>query len=451
MIYALLGIAAAFCAFIQWGDEIPLPHGDVNKKEAKYVHNVQKQEEKQKYEKRVMDRNPSGYMTMEEYELLSVPKDRMTMEVEAPQMPTPADMVYVPQPSYKIVKYNNPPGSPEITIGSSLYKRRQQNAQGIVSPDFKKLVYPSVYYYPNSASTACDLFVINLEDTKSNKEKILTANVIHRVSEPILSTEKSNENLYTFRTLTPVDFSTDGTKLLVKEKIGNTKDGIWKTTPIVYDFTNNVSYDLIEIRGAILYYWERYKSIDLDDKRWDVFPLGFDAENPDWVVVNAVAYTGETPINLGVWKVTYTGEQSRLVSFDNSAINISMNGYKLIKSGVEPPSVSEKEAEYLKKVEKEQAKQKKKDEKAELKELKKAYKTKIKEMDAEFKESQKDYNMRQKIDSSTSGNEGLEKYKEIKEQKEAKRLQELQKQKEKALKEIEKEKLKEEKKNGKNL
>lgn len=442
MIYALLGIAAAFCAFIQWGDEIPLPHGDVNKKEAKYIHNVKKQDEKEKYEKKVMFRNPSGYMTVEEYELLSTPKDRMTMEVPVPKTPTPADMLYVPQPTYNITKYNNPPGSPELTIGATFYKRRQQNAQGIVSPDFKKLVYPSIYYYPNSASTACDLFVINLEEAKSNKEKILTANVLHRVSEPILSTEKSNDNLYTFRTLTPIDFSPDGSKLLVKEKIGNTKDGIWKTTPIVYDFTNNISYNLIEIRGAIVYYWERYKSIDLDDKRWDIYPLGFDAENPDWVVVNAVAYTGNTPVNLGIWKVTYTGEQSRLVSFDNSAVNVSINGYKLVKTGVEPPAILEKEAELLKKVEKEQAKQKKKQDKLELKEMEKAYKAKLKEMDAEFKESQKDYNLRQRINSSTTGNEGVEKYKEIKEQQEAKRQQLLEKQKEKELKLLEKQKAK---------
>lgn len=420
----------------------------MNKKEAKYIHNVQKQEEKKKYEKKVMDRNPSGYMTIEEYELLSAPKDRMTMEVEVPKIPTPADMVYVPQPSYQIAKYNNPPGSPEITIGSSLYKRRQQNAQGIVSPDFKKLVYPSIYYYPNSASTACDLFVINLEEAKSNKDKILTANVLHRVSEPILSTEKSNNNLYTFRTLTPVDFSADGTKLLVKEKIGNSKDGIWKTTPIVYDFVNNVSYNLIEVRGAIVYYWERYKNLDLDDKRWDVYPLGFDAENPDWVIVNAVAYTGNTPVNLGTWKVTYTGEQSRLVTFDNSAVNVSMNGYKLVKSGIEPPAVSEKEAANLKKIEKEKAKNKKKQDKQELKELEKSYKAKIKEMNAEFKESQKDYNLRQKINSSTTGNEGVEKYKEIKEQQEAKRQQLLEKQKEKELKLLEKERAKSENANS---
>ncbi len=449
MIYALLGIAAAFCAFIQWGDEIPLPHGDVNKKEAKYIHNVQKQEEKEKYEKNVMFRNPSGYMTVEEYELLSAPKDRMTMEVDVPKIPTPADMVYVPQPAYDIVKYNNPAGSPEITLGASFYKKRQQNAQGIVSPDFKKLVYPSIYYYPNSASTACDLFVINLEEAKSNKEKILTANVLHRVSEPILSTEKSNDNLYTFRTLTPVDFSPDGTKLLVKEKVGNTKDGIWKTTPIVYDFANNSSYNLIEVRGAIVYYWERYKNLDLDDKRWDIYPLGFEVENPDWVVVNAIAYTGATPINLGTWKVKYNGEQSRLVSFKNDAVEISLNGWKLVKTGVEPPSVTEKEADFLKKLEKQQAKDKKKQEKQELKELEKSYKARIKEMDTEFKNSQSDYNLRQKINSSTTGNEGLEKYKEIKELRETKRQEELEKLKEKLLKEIEKDKLREEKKNSK--
>lgn len=438
MIYALLGIAAAFCAFIQWGDEIPLPHGDVNKKEAKYIHNVQKQEEKQDYEKKILARNPSGYMTVEEYEQLSTPKDRMSMEIEVPKIPTPADMVYVPQPSYKIVKYNNPAGSAEISINKTFYQRRQQNAQGIVSPDFTKLVYPALYYYPNSGSTACDLFVINLEDAKSNKDKILTANTIHRLSDPILSTEKTIDNYNTFRTLTPVDFSTDGTKLLAKEKIGNTKDGIWKTIPVVYDFNNNISYSLIEVRAAIVYYWERYKNVDLDEKRWDLYPLGFDASNPDWVIVNALAYTGSTPINLGIWKVKYTGEQSQLVTFNKEEIQISMNGYKLVKDGVEPPSVTEDEEKHLKRIEKENAKIKKQQEKQELKDLKNSYKSKLKEMDTEFKESQKDYQLRQKIHGSTTGNDALEKYQEIKQQQEEKRLQLLEKQKQKELKELEK-------------
>lgn len=451
MIYALLGIAAAFCAYIQWGDEIPVPHidKDMTKKEAKYIHNVNKREEKEKFKRAKLERNPSGYMTVEEYELLSAPKDRMTEEIDIPKVPTPADMIYVPQPAYKIVRYNNPPGSPEITLTKTFYEKRQQNAQGIVSPDFTKLVYPAVYYYPNSGSTACDLFVINLEEAKSNMDKILTANTIHKLSDPILSTDKANDNYYTFRTLTPVDFSADGAKLLVKEKIGNTKDGIWQTTPIVYDFSTGVSYRLIEVRDAVAYYWKENKELDLEDKRWDIYPLGFAADNPDWVIVNAVAYTGSTPVNLGTWTVSSKGEQSRLVTFTNSEVQISMNGYKLVKDGVVSPSITEKEGKQLKRIEKEKAKQKKKEDKAEVKALEQSYKAKIKEMNAEFKEAQKDYNLRRRIQGSTSGDEILIKYKEVKAEQEAKKQQQLEKQKAKELKRLEKQRKKEEKQRAK--
>lgn len=78
MLYALLGVAAAFCAFIQWGDEIPVPYIDKNqtKQEAKYIHQVNKREEKEKYERAKLNRTPSGYMTVEEYEELSAPRIR---------------------------------------------------------------------------------------------------------------------------------------------------------------------------------------------------------------------------------------------------------------------------------------------------------------------------------------------------------------------------------------
>ena len=443
MIYALLGVAAAFCAFIQWGDEIPLPNfDDVNQKQAKYIHNVNKRAEKEKFKKTKFNRNPSGFMTVEEYELLSVPKDRMTVEIEVPKNPTPADMVYVPQPAYKIVKYNNPPGVAEISLNQTFSQKRQQNAQGIVSPDFSKLVYPSVYYYPDSASTACDLFVINLEEAKSNLDKILTANVIHRLAEPILSTDKNIDNYYTFRTITPVDFSSDGSKLLVKEKIGNTKDGIWKTTPVVYDFITNVSYSLVEVRDAIAYYWEENEGLKLEDKRWDVYPLGFAADNPDWVIVNAFAYTGEIPVNLGTWTVNYKGEQSRLLTFKTDAVNISMNGYKLVKEGVVQPNITEREEKQLKHIEKLQKKKKKEEDKIYVKDLEASYKAKVKEMDKEFKEQQKDYKLRKRIQGSTSGNEVLIKYNEIKEKQELKEQQRLEKLKQKELKRLEREKTK---------
>ena len=157
-------------------------------------------------------------MTVEEYEALSEYKDRSTIDVDFPQIETPSDFKYIPKPLYSITKYNDPPGSVELSLGKRLFLKRQINAQGIVSPDYTRLVYPAVYYYPDSASVACDIFVIPLDGDENKLERILKANVARRNPDPILSTEKVIDNFAAFRTITPVDFSEDGTKILLKEK-----------------------------------------------------------------------------------------------------------------------------------------------------------------------------------------------------------------------------------------
>ena len=283
---------------------IPNPfEPDMRKKEAKHKHMVEKQEVKEEYERKRQEIKPSGYMTVEEYEQRSMAVDHSQDEIEIPKLETPSDMKYLPQPTYKIVRYNNPPGSPEISLKrGTFHNMRQQNAQGIASPDFQILVYPSVYYYPSSAAVACDLFVIPLEQRETNLNKIMKANVMHRWVEPILSTDKSIRDSYSFRTLTPVDFSADGTKLLVKEKVGySDREGIWQTNAIVYDFNTKTSYNLVELRDAVVYYWKEYRNVNLDDKRWDLYPLGFDINEPDRVISYAYAYTGDSPV-FGIWR-----------------------------------------------------------------------------------------------------------------------------------------------------
>ena len=44
---------------------------DARKKEAEYVHKVLKEEEKEKYERRDLEYDPSGFMTKDAYETLS--------------------------------------------------------------------------------------------------------------------------------------------------------------------------------------------------------------------------------------------------------------------------------------------------------------------------------------------------------------------------------------------
>ena len=286
------------------------------------------------------------------------------------------------------------------------------NAQGIVSPDYSKLVYPAVYYYPDSASVACDLFVIPLLGDENVLNTILKANVANRNPVPILSTDKSIDNFAAFRTLTPVDFSTDGTKLLVKEKLGSSEDGIWETKLYVYDFTNKVSYDLIEIRDAISYFWKEYMDVNLVDKRWDIIPLGFDLNSPNRVVVQAYAYTGSTPVYLGAWSVDYKGEQSRLISFNKSFIpSVSENGLKVVRDGVESYQTVEIQEKFLKQQGKVLEKQKKAEDKEVVKDIKNEYKYNIRVLNSDYKDEYRDYKKLQTLKGSTEGPELEEAYK----------------------------------------
>ena len=309
---------------------------DERSKELKYKYDVWKADEKDKMEHTILNLYPSGYMTVDEYEKMSEYKDKSNAQFNIPKIETPSDFKYVPQPLYRIVKYNDPAGSPELKLGKKLYSIKQINAQGIVAPDYTFMVYPAVYYYSDSASVASDLFVVPLEDGDTNLNKILKANLIRRNPEPIMSTDKVIDNYAAFRTLTPVDFSSDGSKLLVKEKIGSSEDGIWETRPYVYDFVNKTEYDLSAVRDAIVYFWKEYMEVDLDDNRWDIYPLGFDINDEGTVIFQGFAYTGEKPIFLGSWGIDIKGEQSKLISFNKDYLpKVSINGYKVIKDGVE--------------------------------------------------------------------------------------------------------------------
>ena len=90
--------------------------------ETKHQYKVLKEDEKNKYIKKVLNRKPSGYMTVEEYEKMSEYKGRANQNYEIPKVELPSDFKYVPHPQYAIVKYNSPAGSAELSLGKKLYR-----------------------------------------------------------------------------------------------------------------------------------------------------------------------------------------------------------------------------------------------------------------------------------------------------------------------------------------
>lgn len=428
LIFCLLLTSASANAFSLPDIDVSVPwsssSGNSTEEQAKYLNKVKKEDLKEEYGRKKLEIHQNPFMTVEEYEMLSAPKDKALEEIPIPKPEKPSDMKYVPVYDYELVRYNNPPGSPEISLTGDFKKRRQQNAQGIVSPDYSILVYPSIYYYYKENVVACDLFVIPLEQKGNALTRIKKANVMHREPEPILSTGKVTEEYGIYRTLTPVDFNLDGTKLLVKEKIGSSSDGIWQTNAIVYDFSTHTSYKLNEIRDAIVYYWQEYKYLNLNDVRWDIYPLGFEVQNPDRIVVSAFAYTGAVPVFLGNWSIDSKGERALLLSLDpKNKVQISMNGVKMIRSGVVAPYILEKEEKHQKYVEKQEEKAREKEEKAKIKALEDEYKQKVKELDNELKIELKNDKIKEKIEGSTSTNDAVEKIDEALEKAKQKRLE----------------------------
>lgn len=344
----------------------------------------------------------SGYMTAEEYEELS--KDIFNSERVVPPRTLPKDvkMKYVPQPTYKLTHYNDPPGSPELHIPRRFQFDRQINCSGIISPNKDIMVYPAVYYYVTNQCTASDLFIIPLDQKLNDVDRVARANVVKRIPAPILSTEKNISEKFTFRTMTPIDFSVDGSKLITKEKIGNINDGIWKTNLWVYDFNTRQAKNLSEIRDAIRFYWMNKENLVLDEKRWDIHPLGFDANNPERIIVSAYGYTGKTPKFLGTWSIDYKGERSMLISLSGSDnVKISVNGFKLTQSGVMNPAEAYSNEKQQDKIAKKNRKEEKKAKKQDFKKKKQALNNRLKEMKKEESQTVKEYQKQQRITAPT--------------------------------------------------
>ncbi len=359
-------------------------HQDRAVAESIYKNEIDKVGETEKYEKSRMAE--SGYMTVAEYEAKSRAKTKKEINdeiLDKAEMPKDENMVYVPQRKFKLVKYNDPVGSPELYLPRKLNFDRQINAQGIVSGDYTKLVYPAVYYYAQSDCTSCDLFLINLDTSLSNTERVKRANIVNKEEKPLISTSKDIDTKFIFRTLTPIDFSSDNKKLVVKEKVGHRHDGIWKTDLWVYDFEKKEAKKLPEIREAIVNYWANTGGVDFDEKRWDIYPMGFDANNDNRIIVCAYAYTGEVPKFLGTWSIDINGEFSKLESLTGVSFPVSIIGYRLAEGDIIPSSEAEFEAKQAKELNKDKEKEAKKAENFD-KEIKKLeYQRKLNQMDME--------------------------------------------------------------------
>lgn len=264
--------------------------------------------------------------TIEEYKIMSQDIKRSQRKVAPAKIEQDEKLVKIPEPRYKIVKYNNPPGSQNIDL-RNLRGERQINSIGVISPNQDKLAYTTAYYAGYNDKVSSEVFYIELDKSKPLKQRVKTASFVNKNQIKLIDSAMKDEYPTLFKTLTILDWSADGSKIAFKERVGSSTFGIWQTNLWVYDLTDNSAKQLVEVRDAVKYWWKENKNVNIDEYRWDIVPIGWDEVNPDRVVVCAYAYTNKkTAKFLGIFSVDAKGKNTQMISINPMSLNISTNG-----------------------------------------------------------------------------------------------------------------------------
>lgn len=266
--------------------------------------------------------------TVEEYEERARAINRAYSDT--PKVVTPKDtkIIDLPEPYVGLAKYNDPPGTKEIDL-SGLIRSREVKSPGVATSDGTKLVYSSVYYYPDTNHVASEVYMIPLDTSLSLRKRVSTAHISKRKKTPLLTAGMDKIEKDIQRTLTVIDYSLDGKKLAVKEKTGSRKDGIWETQIWVFDFEKSSSKRLDSALSAVKNFWKTQRGIDLGLYRWDIYPLGWDASDSGKILYYAYGYTGERPVFLGTWSVDAASGSVRQKSLYSTSYPVSVNGLML--------------------------------------------------------------------------------------------------------------------------
>lgn len=251
-------------------------------------------------------------------------------------------------------KYNSAPGSRELNL-EKLQKDKIARSLGVISPDFKLMAYTECYFHPSNRQTSSALYIYPLDTSKGKKQRVTEADIFAGAKKtPLISTTHETLKQALFSSFTIVDWSKDNKKVLLKEKIGSSYDGIYQTNIWVYflddkntnsdkssDNKNSKEGSIYpygrkyeRLNDVIKQYWFYTDRLNLNRYRWNVKPLGFLAENENIIVCAAYTYDEKNRehIFLGSWSIDISsGEVNLLSTSASDNFEISTNGLVINK------------------------------------------------------------------------------------------------------------------------
>ncbi len=278
------------------------------------------------FKKKQKEKIPRMVETKQEWleESKNVPlKDR---EIKEEKEPIDEKKFYMPEAKYGFEKYNYPQGTREVNI-EDIKKFTFSYPYIVADINCKLIAYPRYYFNPSNNQISSEFYVAKLDLTKTKARRLLDFKHYSQKRTPIIQAGIKEQYPNLFNGLTLVDWSHDSKKLLIKEKVGSTQRGIYKTYLYVHFVDENKTIKLLDFDEAIKNYYLDSENMQLIKYRYDINPLGFSSKNDNLIVVHCFIYDKDNnKVFLGTWGYDVKRRKTILLSKTNPSYELSING-----------------------------------------------------------------------------------------------------------------------------
>lgn len=280
-----------------------------------------------------VEQKPKMVETKEEWEV-----EARNIPIEERDIKNPSEQkdekIIYPKPRYIFEKYNYPQGSREHDI-SEIKNRLIKTPTIVADNSCHWVAYTQYYYAPDINQISSNFYIGKLDSKKTKTKRILDYN--HKTEERTPIIESGTKEIYPnlFNALVLVDWDKNSKKLLIKENIGSSYGGIYKTNLYVYIMPQEIAASkllkLDNFEETVKNYYLNYENLQLAKYRYSIVPLGFSADNEDIIVVLFYTYDADnnSKVFLGTWGYNIFSGETILISRTNPSQEISANGLVL--------------------------------------------------------------------------------------------------------------------------
>jgi hypothetical protein len=262
-----------------------------------------------------------------------------------PTILTPLNALYKLPPYVELTPFR--PTNYEMNlwrIEANLFRR----SPVVLSPDGAGVAYTEVTYQPGQRQVSGRLYWVPIETMPAYRPELvarqpglanpdiwlsfLDTNRSMQLRELLWRVGDRQDERFGFQTLTVVDWSHSGQRLLVKKRTGVLYLGLKMSQPAIFDRMTGEVIQFGEIARAVNVHWRQKLKADspVFQHAWQLEPLGWAPLSDTEFYLEGWSYSqNKKQQYLGLWKFNLDTNRPELISESPGKVRLASNGFKV--------------------------------------------------------------------------------------------------------------------------